>query len=192
MCLRSVLPRGWLVMLSLTAALTCSASLASAQAGTQGGLTAAWTQQKLTFVVLGFQSRYTCYGLRSYIKNILVELGARQEDINVHEVVCSLHHPPAVAASFWMLEPVSGDTASAVPVHWESVRVRFGGGAGPDLGGCELAHQAAAQILPYFAARNAGFAPDCTEHVPAGTPYELHAQVLKPDTGVSEAHGRPQ
>jgi hypothetical protein len=165
--------------LALAAVLTLGAPLAGAQAGQ----TAAWTQQKFTFVTLGSQTRYTCYGLRSYIERILLGLGARKEDLNVHEVSCSRGHPPSVAASFWMLEPVPGAHMNAVPAHWENVQITFAGGTGtgPDLGGCELAHQAMAQILPYFLARNAAFDPDCTENVPGGPPYAVHADVLKPD-----------
>jgi hypothetical protein len=159
--------------------------LASPPARPQEGLTAAWTQQKFSFVYLGSQTRYTCYGLRSYIYRMLIGLGARQEDINVHEVACSRGHPVSIAASFWMLELVPGARANAVPVHWESVQVWFGGGTGPDLGGCELAHQSTRQILPYFTVRNARFEPDCTENRPAGTAYALLAEVLKPDTSVA-------
>ena len=167
-----------LALLGLAATLLLGATAA----GAQEAQTAAWTQQKFTFVVLGFQTRYTCYGLQAYIKRILVELGARKEDLNVHEVACTRNHPASVAASFWMLEPVPGARANAVPAHWESVQLRFAGGTGPDLGGCELAHQAVRQLLPYFTTRAAHFDPDCIENRPAGTPYVLKLEVLKADS----------
>lgn len=183
----SILPTRIAVLtFTLTAAVALGTPVASAQ-GPGSAQTAAWTQQKFRFAALGFQSRYTCYGLRTYIRQILVELGAREDDLNVHEVSCSRRHPASVAASFWMLEPVPGARANAVPAHWETVRIRFGGtagvggGLGPDLGGCELAHQAMQQILPYFTARNAAFDPDCNEHHFIGNEYVLRADVLKPD-----------
>jgi hypothetical protein len=163
------------------AAIVATLILAAPSARSQEGLTAAWTQQSFRFVYLGFQSRYSCYGLRTYIHRLLIDLGARQDDINVHEVACSRGHPASIAASFWVLEPVPGARVNAVPARWESVQVRFEE-AGPDLGGCELAHQAVQQLLPYFRVRDERFEPGCTEHRPAGTLYALRAQVLKPDT----------
>jgi hypothetical protein len=173
-----ILPRRahWAVTLAVALATASPFSVA------QDDQTAAWTQQKFTFVVLGFQTRHTCFGLRTYIRNILLELGARREDLNVHEVACSQNNPPSVAASFWMLEPVPRAHTNAVPAHWDSVQVQFPSGTGPDLSGCELAHQAMARIMPYFTVRNAAFDPDCTQHAVNGAVYALRAEVLKPDT----------
>jgi hypothetical protein len=185
--LTSILPRRAPWALTLAAALATASPLAPAP----DPQAAAWTQQKFTFVVLGTQTRYTCFGLGTYIRNILVELGARREDLNVHELTCSRNHPPSVAASFWMLEPVPAARAIAVPAHWESVRVPFPAGTGPDLSGCELAHQAMARILPYFTVRNAAFDPDCTQNAINGAAYALHAEVLKPgSSGPAGASGR--
>jgi hypothetical protein len=64
--------------------------------------------------------------------------------------------------------------------------VEFPAGTGPDLSGCELAHQAMAQILPYFTARNAAFDPDCTGHAINGAAYAVPAEVLKPGTAGGE------
>jgi len=169
--------RAFLALAAAVAAMT----LASATAAAQDGLTAAWTQQKFTFVQLGFQTRYTCYGLRTYIKSLLLQLGARPEDLNVHEVACSRNTPASVAASFWMLEPIPGARPKAVPAHWETVHISLTPTpTGPDLSGCELAHQTVARILPYFTARNAAFDPDCTEHAINGRSYALRADVLMP------------
>jgi hypothetical protein len=63
-------------------------------------LTAAWTQQKFDFTALGFQSRYSCFGLTDYIKRILLELGARKDDLVVGEVGCGFGTPPSVRANF--------------------------------------------------------------------------------------------
>jgi hypothetical protein len=152
-------------------------------------LTAAWTQQKFGFTVLGFQSRYTCFGLSDYIKRILLKLGARKEDLIVGELGCDFATQPSVRASFWQLRPLSPDTpdhsfsaVQPVQAHWEEVRVSLGdaGDDGPDLSGCELAHQAIERIMPYFVVRNARFDPDCREHSSTPGRYALRAEVLLP------------
>lgn len=178
--------RALLALAMAVAAMT----VASATAAAQDELTAAWTQQKFTFVQLGFQTRYTCYGLRTYIKSLLLQLGARPEDLNVHEVSCSRNTPPSVAASFWMLEPIPGARVNAVPAHWQTVHIPLTPTAtGPDLSGCELAHQTVKRILPYFTTRGAAFDPDCTEHSINGRSYALQAQVLMPGTGAGGGAG---
>jgi hypothetical protein len=60
--------------------------------------------------------------------------------------------------------------------------VTFGDAAlgGPDLSGCELAHQAIGRILPYFVVRNARFDPQCREHSSTPGQYALRADVLLP------------
>jgi hypothetical protein len=175
-CQTSVALRRGFLALCLAGAMSPGASASSA-----GDVqTAAWTQQKFSFSYMGFQTRYTCFGLRTYIRGILLDLGARKEDLDVHEVACSRNHPTSVAASFWVLQPVPGARVNAIPAQWETVQVELGRNGGPDLGGCELAHQAMKQILPYFTARNAAFDPECTEHHVTGTRYAVRAEVLVP------------
>ena len=150
------------------------------------GDTGAWTQQKFIFSLLGFQSRYSCFALRDYVKRVLLALGARAQDLDVHPVACGLPGPPSVAASFWQLRPLAAADAarhggrSVVPVHWEEVLVPFAtpGHVNPDLSGCELAHQVAQRVIPYFVVRAVRFDPDCVEHRPVSLPFTLHAQVL--------------
>jgi|HubBroStandDraft_1064217.scaffolds.fasta_scaffold324798_1 hypothetical protein len=177
--------RALLLALSIVCGLAVQATI-PAQAQT---LTAAWTQQKFGFTVLGFQSRYTCFGLSDYIERILLKLGARKEDLVVGELGCDFAPPPSVRASFWQLRPLSPNTAhhssgavQPVQAHWEEVRVSFddAGQGGPDLSGCELAHQAIERIMPYFVVRNARFDPDCREHSSTPGRYALRAEVLLP------------
>ncbi len=159
----------------------------AAQPAAGAGLpaTGAWTQQKFLFSLLGFQSRYSCYALRDYVKRILLALGARAQDLDVHAVDCGLRHPPSVAASFWQLRPLAADSARrsgriVVPVHWQEVTVPFvsPGHGQPDLSGCELAHEVVQRVMPYFVVRGARFDPDCVENRPLLLPLALRAQVL--------------
>ena len=153
----------------------------------QDGRSAAWTQQKFRFTVLGFQTRYSCFGLHDTIRRILLDLGARRSDLEVDEVDCGLRRPPSIEASFWVLEPIAPDApkvlngaVATVTAHFQEVEVRFGRG-GLEISACELAHQVVRQIVPYFTARNARFDPDCVENQIGTAAFALRADVLMPD-----------
>jgi hypothetical protein len=156
--------------------------------------TARWTKKKIYFTYMGFTTHYSCQGLTDKVRRILLDLGARKSDLNVHEAGCTslVGRPepfPAVAGTFSVLEPVSPEQAyspnaapGAVAAHWQPVNVRFDF-PGLDMDGqCELLEQVKSRILPLIPARNVQYKSTCVPYqlIPGGT--SLKVEVLVPDS----------
>jgi hypothetical protein len=154
---------------------------------------ARWIKKKIFFIYQGFQTQFVCQGLTDQVRKVLLELGARKSDMDVHEANCSagFNQPtpaPAVAGTFFVLEPVPPEqayspnaTPGAVVAHWQPVQVQLDR-PGRDVNGqCELLDQVKHRILPLFATRNVKYESACTpyEEVVGGT--SLRLEVLMPD-----------
>ncbi len=50
---------------------------------------AVWTPKEIQFTYMGFTTHYTCDGLRDTIKEMLLQLGARKDDLKVTEQPCA-------------------------------------------------------------------------------------------------------
>jgi hypothetical protein len=170
---------------------------------------AQWVQRKIDFTYLGFTTHYSCEGLVDKVRTVLLVLGARKSDMNVHEAACTARvgEPvpfPTVTGTFYVLEPVGpagvapgqAEGASAAPgivaARWEPVNVRFDY-PGLDMSGqCELLEQVKQRILPLFPARNVQFQSLCVPHQLFSGGTSLKVEVLMPDKGASSTthHGR--
>jgi hypothetical protein len=174
-------------------------SPADAASAPEAAQSARWVQKKIKFTYLGFTTHYSCQGLAEKVRGVLLQLGARKSDMNVHEFACTarLDEPepfPAVAGTFYVLEPVASTQASGaegsggvVPAHWQPVNVRFDhDGALSMSGQCELLEQVRQHILPLFPARNVKFSSLCVPHQLFAGGNALTAEVLVPDKGRSQ------
>jgi hypothetical protein len=156
---------------------------------------ARWAQRKISFTYSGFTTHYSCEGLVDKVRVVLLQLGARRSDMNVHEAGCTsrLGEPtpfPAVAGTFSVLEPVAPTQAFSpngaggiVFAHWQPVNVRFDRSQLDMAGQCELLEQVKQHIVPLFPARNVDFSSNCVPHqlTPGGT--ALQVEVLMLDKG---------
>src|SRR6516162_2607514 len=82
-----------------------AASLASAAEPTGAPQPAKWTVKKLRFVYMGFTTKFSCDGLQSKVRDVLLQLGARKSDLQVHQYGCTSDAGkpdpfPAVAGQF--------------------------------------------------------------------------------------------
>ena len=192
------------VLLPAAAALgraeAVSAAPADSQPAAEAPQTARWSERKISFTYMGFTTHYSCEGLTDQVRHVLLELGARKSDMNVHELGCTTRvgEPtpfPAVAGTFYVLEPVPPEQAyspagvvGVVSAHWQPVDVRFDH-SGLDMSGqCELLEQIKQHILPLFPARNVQFKSLCVPHELFAGGTSLRVEVLMPDrrsTGAS-------
>ena len=189
----NVLPRlSRASLIALALGLT-AASLASAAEPTGASQSAKWTVKQLRFVYMGFTSKYSCDGLQSKVRDVLLQLGARKSDLQVHQYGCTSDAGkpdpfPAVAGQFSVLEPVT-DTAvvapdEMVPAHWTTVKLRLDTTGDPldHAGQCELLEQIKHSILPLIPTRNLAFSSNCVPHqlnIPGAV---LSVEVMTPDT----------
>jgi hypothetical protein len=147
-----------------------------------------WTPKEVTFTYMGFTAYYSCDGLRDTVKRMLLQLGARKDDLKVYEEPCSgdpdRPNPfPGVRIKMSVLAPApsapSSDTA-AVEAQWKTVKLPYRENPINAAGECELLEQFKKAILPAFTARNVDLHAACVPHQlePLGT--SLQADVLVP------------
>lgn len=146
---------------------------------------ARWVKKKFTFVYQGFTTHYSCQGLRDKVRAVLLQLGARRSDLNVHEIGCttSIGRPepaPSVGGTLYVLEPASSSTQHAVEAAWQRVKVRVGTSGLDEAGQCELVEQVKQRILPLFSTRDVIFDPHCIPHQLTPSGSVLSVEVLKP------------
>ena len=150
---------------------------------------AVWTPKEIQFTYMGFTTHYTCDGLRDTIKEMLLQLGARKDDLKVTEQPCSgdpdRPNPfPGVKIKMSVLQPapatLSSD-ASVVQAHWKPVKLPYRENGINAAGQCELLEQFNRTILPLFTTRNVDVHTSCVPHQlePLGT--KLQAEVLITD-----------
>jgi len=151
---------------------------------------AVWTEKELTFVYMGFTTRYSCDGLRDKVRSVLLDLGARKKDLKVQELGCSspTGRPdpfPGVRVKMLVLQPASGtapaETQAPVPAHWKPVDLKLRDSFTTDSGECELVEQIRHKIVPLFAARNVDLKTSCIPHQASATRPSLKLEVLAPD-----------
>ena len=150
---------------------------------------AVWTPKEIQFTYMGFTTHYTCDGLRDTIKSMLLQLGARKDDLEVNETPCSgipdRPNPfPGVRIKMNVLQPAPaelGEGVKMVEAHWKSVTLPYRESGINAAGQCELIEQFNQKILPLFTTRNVDVRATCVPHqlTPLGT--KLQAEVLVTD-----------
>jgi hypothetical protein len=164
---------------------------ASAGQGAQPATTeaAVWTPKEIQFTYMGFTTKYTCDGLKDTIHEMLVQLGARKDDLKVYEI-CSgdPNRPnpfPGVKIKMSVLKsPVPAELPAGtqiVPAQWKTVKLPYRETGLNAAGQCELLEQFKRSILPLFTTRNVDLQASCVPHQlsPVGT--RLTADVLIAD-----------
>jgi hypothetical protein len=158
---------------------------------TEAGQSAVWTPKEVRFEYVGFTTYYSCDGLRDRVRGILLQLGARKEDLKVTQTPCisGLGRPdpfPGVLIRMNVLATSSAQNNGAAPgdavaAHWKTVELKPQG-PGLDTGGeCELIDQVKRRILPLFATRNVDYSSTCVPHQVNIGGTHLRAEVLVAD-----------
>lgn len=139
---------------------------------------AQWVSRKINFTYVGIVTKYSCDGLVGYLQQVLLVLGARKEDMDIHATGCTAaagetELSPGVAGTFSVLVSAPAGSVGGVPAAWSRVNVT----ADPSY--CELLEQVGQKVLPLFTARNAQFSVNCLVLAQVGT-QRLTAEVLAP------------
>jgi hypothetical protein len=147
---------------------------------------AVWTPKELHFVYQGFTTRFSCDGLRDKVREVLLQLGARKDDLKVYQGGCvgRLGAPepfPSVNIKMHVLTPATpGQSEPSVTAHWRDIDVLMRMNPVDAAGQCELFEQIKHSILPLFTVRNLEYSSVCVPHQlnPGG---RFKAQVLVAD-----------
>lgn len=147
---------------------------------------AVWTPKEVQFTYMGFTTLYSCDGLKDDIREMLLQLGARKDDLKVYEQPCSgppdRPNPfPGVRIKMSVLTPApstESDVSHMVQAHWKTVKLPYRESGINAAGQCELLEQFKKTVLPLFTTRNVDLVATCVPHQlsPLGT--KLQADVL--------------
>jgi hypothetical protein len=147
---------------------------------------AVWTPKEVQFTYMGFTTLYSCDGLRDDVREMLLQLGARKDDLKVYEMPCSgppdRPNPfPGVKIKMSVLTPApstESDVSHMVQAQWKTVKLPHRETGINAAGQCELLEQFKKTVLPLFTTRNVDLVATCVPHQlsPLGT--KLQADVL--------------
>jgi hypothetical protein len=159
---------------------------------------AVWVPKEVQFTYMGFTTHYTCDGLRDTVREMLLQLGARKDDLKVYETPCSgdpdRPNPfPCVKIKMSVLQPAPdnpGADAKVVQAYWKPVKLPYRQSGLSAAGQCELIEQFNQKIMPLFTTRNVDLTATCVPHQlsPLGT--KLQAEVLVTDQAKKVADAR--
>jgi hypothetical protein len=143
-----------------------------------------WQHHKVKFNYTGFTTRYTCDGLESHVRQILLHLGARK-DINVTAAGCpgpdTPSHTAWVDTDFYALAPaVDAGESDRVQARWTALSVTPVRPSFMGTGDCELIQEMKALITENFTLRNVDYRTDCFPHEITLNGFSVTGQVLRP------------
>jgi hypothetical protein len=174
--------RGRAVGLALISALLAGPVLATV--GDSAGTPAQWRTQKLEFTYSGFTAFYTCEGLESKVRDVLLTFGARK-DLKVRALGCdrAQNQPNKIAwveAEFSSLAPAANPSATdAVAGVWKKVELTPHRPTNMGMGECELVEQMRPMLEKGFTLRNANYQTSCVPKQVSVGDYSVKAEVLQ-------------
>jgi hypothetical protein len=167
----------------MAASLSTAASL-PASAGDGGKEAVAWVQKELNFRYVGFTTKYSCDGLRGRMRDILLQLGAR-DDLKLTGYGCvGVNAPettPGVRIVMHVLQPASATAGQSLAARWKTVDLLADRDVLDAARDCELIAQLNRDVLPLFAVRQVDYSAACSVGHPLAGGTRLKADVLIPD-----------
>jgi hypothetical protein len=145
---------------------------------------AVWVHKEVQFTYMGFTTHYTCDGLRDAVRAMLLQLGARKDDLKVQEQPCSRPDRPdpfpGVNIKMSVLQPAPAAPGAGTPLveaYWAPIKLPYHATSLDASGQCELLEQFKHAVLPLFTTRNVDLTTLCIPHqLELGT--SLQAEVL--------------
>jgi hypothetical protein len=159
---------------------TAFASEPSATDSAQG----VWQKHDYSFQFLGFTTTYSCDGLASKLKVLLIAAGARA-DAKSTSGGCTLGYgvPDTFARAiltFYALAPAGNGENGSPPINgaWRSVALGDRSPREVRLGDCELVEQFRDKVLPMFTTRNVDNRITCIPNQLSGSVINLKFEVF--------------
>ncbi len=146
---------------------------------------AVWQEHEMLFQYQDFTTMFSCLGLKSKVKKILVELGAR-EDVSVRTYGCaaSIFEPTPfvnLKLRFSTLQLAAPQAGSfAVDGIWEDVQLANNRPRYISRGDCRLVELIRQDVLPAFAHGEVKDRTTCIPHRLDGSSPNLRVKVLRP------------
>jgi hypothetical protein len=139
-----------------------------------------WQQHKYSFTFMGFTSTYSCDGLASKLKLLLIASGARS-DAKASPGACAsaFGRPDKFAQAdltFYTLAPASSDNPPDGPTAegiWRPVALTARKSQELATGDCELVEQFKTNVLSMLTTRNIESRTTCIPHQDSGSVIDL-------------------
>lgn len=167
----------------LFSACLCLGTSAALAAPASGDVAAVWVPKEINFRYVGFTTKYSCDGLQSRVRGILLQLGAR-EDLQVSRFGCiAVNTPettPGVRIVMHVLKPADATAGEDVAAHWKTINVLADRNPVDAALDCELIAQLHQVVLPLFATRQVDYSAACSANQPLTGGTWLKADVLVP------------
>lgn len=177
--------------------LTCSSSsdaVAAPESADAPHELAVWVPLQLTFPYRHFTTQYSCSGLETRMRSLLLKLGARP-DLEVRGYGCTRLTGPdplaGVKIKMDVLEPAG--TRPGLAAHWKRVDLLGDRESLEAAADCELIEQIAQKILPLLTVRNVDYHATCQAQTVVPGSVQLRADVLVADQNprAAAAHSPP-
>jgi hypothetical protein len=163
----------------VASAMLLSAAALAADAPPSPAAPGSWQTHKYSFQFLGFTSTYSCDGLASKLKELLLAAGARADAKSQPGACASPFGQPDKFAradlTFSTLAPSDTAAANGKPVNgaWRSVTLAANTPRDLQVGDCELVEQFRQQVLPMFTTRNVASGTTCIPNQESGSLIDL-------------------
>jgi len=155
-----------------------------------------WEHRRASFSYYGITSLYSCSGLETNIRQLLLHLGARK-DLTVRAYGCPGGYDTpgrnaVVDVDFYSLTPsADANAANTVQARWTRVEVSANRPYFIGHGDCELITEMKDILSKNFSLRDLNYRTDCVPHEVTLNDFSVKAEVLKPlpSTAASAAQG---
>ncbi|HME38499.1 MAG TPA: hypothetical protein VKG63_06010 [Steroidobacteraceae bacterium] len=170
---------GWLGAMSLSCA-----AVEPGPSPTGDVVSGSWQHRKVTFNYYGITALYTCDGLETHVRQILLHIGARH-DINVTATGCpggssTPSHNAWVTADFYSLVPAAGpDESGTVKARWSPMMVTPQQPYFMGDGDCELIQEMKDLITQNFTLRDIKYSTECVPRQLYPDAFAVRGQALK-------------
>jgi hypothetical protein len=143
-----------------------------------------WQKHDYSFQFLGFTTTYSCDGLASKLKMLLIAAGARADAKSISDGCSRGYGVPDKFAratlTFYTLAPVGIEESGSPPTDgvWRSVALGDRSPREVRLGDCELVEQFRDKVLPMFTTRNVDNRMTCVPNQLSGSVINLKFEVF--------------
>jgi hypothetical protein len=143
-----------------------------------------WQQHEYSFQFLGFTTTYSCDGLASKLKVLLIAAGARADAKSTSAGCVGGYGSPDKFAranlKFYTLAPIGNGENASPPINgvWHSVAIADRSPREVAPGDCELIEQFRDKVLPMFTTRNVDNRMTCVPNQVSGSVINLKFEVF--------------
>lgn len=144
----------------------------------------AWQKHEYSFQYFGFTTTYSCDGLASKLKVLLIAAGARADAKSTSNGCANGFGTPdkfpRAYLTFYTLAPFGNGENAGPPINgvWRPVAFADRSPREVALGDCELIEQFRDKVLPMFRTRNIDNRMACVPHQLAGSGINLKFEVF--------------